>query len=205
MIPVITPEGAKALAKLEDYSGAEKFALEKHGDQDHGSIKIVGHLRDVTENIRKHYDPYINNLNVEAVIAAGWLHDTIEDTETSVEDIRWHFGLSVALVVSKVTDGPGKNRKERHLNTYYRIRQCPDATLVKLCDRRHNHARSIENEEAYCSMYLKEFDYFKFALWQPNQFVGLWMELDEQYIHLARVVARQQGLPRVRRRSVADF
>jgi hypothetical protein len=61
------------------------------------------------------------------------------------------------------------------------IRQDPDATLIKLCDRRHNQARSIKHGEHYAAMYEREYIYFKFALWKPGQFVALWDELDQQY------------------------
>jgi hypothetical protein len=35
-------------------------------------------------------------------------------------------------------------------------------------------------------MYLKEYIYFKFALWEPNEFVELWEELDQQYEEMNR-------------------
>ena len=65
-----------------DYSAASAFALERHGEQDHGCLKIGDHLSDVAENVRKHYDPYVNMSDPEPVIAAAWLHDILEDTQT---------------------------------------------------------------------------------------------------------------------------
>lgn len=165
---------------------AEAFALERHGEQDHGCLKISDHLKDVVENVRKHYDPRINFSAPEEVISAAWLHDVVEDTYTKIEEVRDRFGINVAEIVSRLTDSPGRNRIERHLHTYHAIRADDDALLVKLCDRRHNQARSITHGEHWMAMYLKEFNYFKFALWTPHKFVSLWEELDSQFEEMQR-------------------
>lgn len=82
------------------------------------------------------------NLDANPVIAA-FLHDVVEDTEYTLEDIRSRFGDDVAFLVRVVT----KQKKERYavskqvdnyrqmLNSVqYDIR----ALLVKLADRLHN-------------------------------------------------------------------
>lgn len=170
----------KARPKIE-LSAAGAYALEHHGEQDHGCLKIQDHLRDVVENVRKHYDPHVNISDPEEIIAAAWLHDVVEDTGVSPEDIHRKFGSRVGELVDLLTDKEGRNRVERHLRTYHMIRRDPDATLIKLCDRRHNQARSIKHGEHWLAMYEKEYTYFKFALWTPHKFVPLWAELDGQY------------------------
>ena len=169
-----------------DYSAASAFALERHGEQDHGCLKIGDHLADVAENVRKHYDPHSNMSDPRQVIAAAWLHDILEDTQTKRHEISDRFGYRVKTIVDALTDKEGKNRMERHLHTYYLISKDPDATLIKLCDRRHNQERSIKHGEHWMAMYLKEFIYFKFALWQPGYFVSLWQELDDQFEEMKR-------------------
>lgn len=165
-------------------SAAQAFALERHGDQNHGCLKISEHLQDVADNVRKHYDPCVNISNPEDLIAAAFCHDLYEDTDTTPEEICKLFGDRVDEIVELVTDKDGKNRLERHLRTYHAIRRDPDAILVKLADRRHNHARSIKYGEKYAIMYRDEYLRFKFALYNPGQFVALWNELDEQYKQL---------------------
>ncbi len=172
--------------KKIDYSAAMVFALERHGQQDHGCLKIGDHLKDVVEHVQKHYDEAINCYSLEEVVAAAWLHDVLEDTDTLKQEIDERFGYAVSGIVYYLTDKEGKNRMERHLRTYHLIRRSTDATLIKLCDRRHNQARSIKNGERYIGMYLKEYTYFKFALWEPNEFVKLWEELDQQYEEMNR-------------------
>jgi len=171
-----------------DYSAAMAFALERHGQQDHGCLKIEDHLKDVAENVKKHYDPHVNICDPEDVIAAAWMHDIIEDTDTDLDDIEPIFGERVGHIVALLTDKQGRNRLERHLYTYHMIRTDPDALLIKLADRRHNHERSIKHSEHYAAMYQKEFIYFKFGLWTPYKFKALWEELDFQYDEMTRML-----------------
>lgn len=169
-------------------NAAAAFAIERHGAQNHGCLKISDHLADVAGKALLHYDPHVNILEPEQVIAAAWLHDIIEDTPTTLEEIEDTFGYQVADVVNLLTDKEGRNRLERHLRTYHAIRTDPDATLIKLCDRRHNQARSIEHGEHYAAMYEREYNYFKFALWTPHWFKALWDELDCQYEELRKML-----------------
>lgn len=161
-------------------SAAQSFALTRHGAQDHGCLKIGDHLADVAKNVAKHYDPHVNILEPEDVISAAWLHDIIEDTPTTLEELEDKFGYQTADVVNLLTDKKGRNRLERHLRTYHAIRTDPDATLIKLCDRRHNQDRSLKHGEHWMVMYEREYNYFKFALWTPHKFKKLWEELDWQ-------------------------
>ncbi len=166
--------------RIKTESAAQSFALERHGVQDHGRLKIEDHLADVANHVRKNYDPHVNTLEPEELISAAWLHDIIEDTTTTIDEIEDRFGYLVSTVVGLLTDKKGRNRLERHLKTYHMIRSNPDATLVKLCDRRHNQDRSLKHGEHWMVMYSNEYNYFKFALWTPHAFKKLWEELDWQ-------------------------
>jgi len=177
------------MSKIVTY--AKEAAIFWHGNQDHGCLKIGEHLADVAKNVGKHFNKSWrcddgSNRFKEEVVAAAWLHDVVEDTKMTQARLlidlesNCEHGDYIAELVGLLTDKKGKSRKERHLKTYYAIRPSAHATLIKLCDRRHNQARSIKHGEIYAAMYAKEFDYFKFALWQPNEYVDLWAELDEQ-------------------------
>ena len=93
--------------------------------------------------------PYINHpialarvLSVEAgladakLLAAAVLHDTLEDTETSYEELRERFGRAVAAVVLEVTDDKTLPKEERNrLQIEHAAHISRRAKLVKLADK----------------------------------------------------------------------
>lgn len=69
----------------------------------------------------------------DLTIAAGWLHDAVEDTDVTLDDIAVLLGLGgseVAMIVEALT-----HRPHEPLEDYWdRIRSNPDAVVVKLAD-----------------------------------------------------------------------
>ncbi|KNE67284.1 hypothetical protein AMAG_12348 [Allomyces macrogynus ATCC 38327] len=74
-----------------------------------------------------------------AVLQAAVLHDTVEDTDASPEEIREYFGDRVADLVAEVTDDTSlcaADRKQRQVET---VRAASDdAKLIKLGDKLYN-------------------------------------------------------------------
>jgi guanosine-3',5'-bis(diphosphate) 3'-pyrophosphohydrolase len=93
--------------------------------------------------------PYINHpialtqvLKVEAgvsdidVLCAALLHDTIEDTETTVEELVAEFGAHIASIVVEVTDDTSLPKAERkRLQVEHAPTLTREAKLVKLADK----------------------------------------------------------------------
>ena len=93
--------------------------------------------------------PYINHplalarvLRLEAgvedvdVIIAAILHDTVEDTETTLEELEREFGPCIAGIVAEVTDDPSLAKAERkRLQVEKAPRASSRAKLVKLADK----------------------------------------------------------------------
>lgn len=174
-------------------SRAKSFAIKMHGDQMHGCLPMRDHLEAVSYIVFG-YSGECSDIELAELEAAAWLHDIMEDTPVTFDTLEDQFGLNVACIVDAVTDRPGINRYERHLNTYYRIREYgSDAVLIKLADRVHNHARSIKHRETYIDMYLGEYHYFKMALWRPREHVKLWELLDNQYMIMG-IIRNGEGL-----------
>jgi RelA/SpoT family (p)ppGpp synthetase len=80
-----------------------------------------------------------------AVIAAGFLHDVVEDTQVTPEDIEQHFGQEVRALVEGVTKLGGihfTNKTEAQAENLRRmfLAMASDirVVLVKLADRLHN-------------------------------------------------------------------
>lgn len=96
--------------------------------------------------------PYINHpialarvLSVEAgihdetVIAAALLHDTIEDTETTYDELLARFGPAVASIVAEVTDDKNLAKAERKaLQVAHAPHMSQGAKWVKLADKTCN-------------------------------------------------------------------
>ncbi|HVZ76122.1 MAG TPA: HD domain-containing protein [Candidatus Paceibacterota bacterium] len=108
----------------------------------------------------KAQDPYWTHLKdvadlVEAAggtpweIAAAWLHDTVEDTSTTLEEIRVIFGAEVAHTVDGLTDPPhftGMPTLERKtLQAQRVVHKDKSVKLVKLADQTSN-VRSVTSD-----------------------------------------------------------
>jgi len=78
-------------------------------------------------------------------VAAGLLHDTVEDTDTTVEEIREYFGDQIASVVdglTKIARIEFKTREEQQAENFRKMilamSQDIRVILIKLADRLHN-------------------------------------------------------------------
>lgn len=127
---------ASSLALIEK---AYRFADEKHEGQ-----------------VRKSGDPYISHcIGVAEILAelqagpiticAGLLHDTIEDTPTTKEEIEKNFGKEVAVLVEALTKvtrlSDYKNVEftaENHRKIFVAMAKDVRVIIVKLSDRLHN-------------------------------------------------------------------
>ncbi len=96
----------------------------------------------------------------EVILVASALHDVLEDTELSYNDIKKAFGEEVAEIVFAVTDELGRNRKERKEKTYPKIRANWKATAVKICDRIANIEQSRNYNQKLFETYQKEHQHF---------------------------------------------
>ncbi|MBA2536413.1 MAG: bifunctional (p)ppGpp synthetase/guanosine-3',5'-bis(diphosphate) 3'-pyrophosphohydrolase [Actinobacteria bacterium] len=86
----------------------------------------------------------------DATIAAALLHDVIEDTDTSVEDVRSEFGEEIAALtegVTKLTRIRFQSREQAQAENYRKMivamAQDRRVIVIKLADRLHN-MRTIE-------------------------------------------------------------
>jgi guanosine-3',5'-bis(diphosphate) 3'-pyrophosphohydrolase len=79
------------------------------------------------------------NVNDPVILQAAILHDTIEDTDTSLTEVEDIFGAKVAGIVCEVTDDKSLSREERKREQIRHVAKISDdAKLVKLADKLHN-------------------------------------------------------------------
>tara|TARA_B100001939_G_C16804674_1_gene557249 strand:+ start:55 stop:588 length:534 start_codon:yes stop_codon:yes gene_type:complete len=82
---------------------ARDFAIKAHKGQFRNTGKTIPlstHLAEVAQLVTDHG-------GAEEEIAAAWLHDVVEDTSVTKEQILEEFGTEVYEIVSGLTDDPG--------------------------------------------------------------------------------------------------
>ena len=96
----------------------------------------------------------------EAMICAAWLHDVVEDTPVTIEEIETEFGGDIAALVADLTDvsGPGDgNRKRRkHLDWLHTRGASPRAKTIKLADLIHNSGSIQRYDPGFARVYMAE-------------------------------------------------
>ena len=99
---------------------AELFAKNKHAGQlrKDGITSYSKHLEDVVNRLK--------SLGVidEKILCAGWLHDTIEDTETTFDDLYEQFESEIAVLVSSLSKDMALTRKKEIKHTLFNSKRC---------------------------------------------------------------------------------
>lgn len=96
----------------------------------------------------------------EEVIAAAWLHDTVEDTQATLEDIEEVFGMSVAELVEELTDiskpGDGNRAERKRIDRLHLSQASRRAKTVKLADLIDNCKDITRHDPRFAQVYLEE-------------------------------------------------
>ena len=163
---------------------AREYAFRCHSSTNHYYDKTLPyshHLRMVVE-VAKKFIHLIPEEYRDIVIAACWLHDTIEDTRQTFNDVRIATNLEVAEIVYALTNEKGRTRRERANEKYYEgIRNTRFATFCKLCDRIANIEYSLSKGSDALSMYSKENPHFIRSIYNE--------EYDEMFDYLKEIVS----------------
>jgi len=100
----------------------------------------------------KEKDPYINHplevakliqtvgkCNDENILKAALLHDVVEDTDVSIEEIQQEFGPVVASIVKEVTNDQSLKKWDKKLKQMEKANKISQsAQIVKLADKLSN-------------------------------------------------------------------
>lgn len=121
------------------YQDAIKFAARRHVEQDQRvpgtDLPYVVHLSNVAMEIfmaARHSE----NFNLQKAIQIALLHDTIEDTSTTFDELKEHFGEEVAEAVMALTKDKSLPKDQQIKDSLNRIRRLPhEVWAVKLADR----------------------------------------------------------------------
>jgi (p)ppGpp synthase/HD superfamily hydrolase len=129
--------GDAMLIGLRLVSEAADLAARRHTGQQRkgrGNEPYVNHLAEVADLLSMATDGTDAEL-----VAAGWLHDTIEDTATTREELADTFGERVAALVVEVTDDMSLPKNERRQKQIVDApNKSPGAKLIKIADKISN-------------------------------------------------------------------
>jgi len=134
-------------------NNAREFALKAHGDQKYGEFPYYVHLDEVAKIASQHS----GDLGEKAEIVA-YLHDVVEDTDVTPEQVENSFGSLVARCVSILSDEPGETRADRLAN-------------MRACVRSKN--------KDFLKMYIEENKVFKEAAYRPDLCDEIWEEINK--------------------------
>ncbi|NP_001405842.1 guanosine-3',5'-bis(diphosphate) 3'-pyrophosphohydrolase MESH1 isoform 3 [Mus musculus] len=125
--------GSEAAQLLE----AADFAAHKHRQQrrkDPEGTPYINHPIGVARILT--HEAGITDI---VVLQAALLHDTVEDTDTTLDEVELHFGAQVRRLVEEVTDDKTLPKLERKRQQVEQApHSSPGAKLVKLADKLYN-------------------------------------------------------------------
>lgn len=137
---------------------ARDFAVTAHGDQKrkYTGAPYVTHTQEVADIVRAAGGD-------DAMVAAAHLHDVIEDTPATIDQVRDEFGDDVAALVLGMTDQVPLsfgNRKARKRAESDRL-GAADARVqtIKLADIISNTPSIAEHDPGFARVYLAEMRY----------------------------------------------
>src|SRR5262245_42128152 len=154
---------------METVLQAAAFAAEKHRNQrrkDEEASPYINHP------IQLAYILVQANVEDHIVLAAALLHDTIEDTNTTLEELQIVFGHEIAGIVAECTDDKSLSKQARkQAQIDHAARISPRAKLVKLADKIANVNDLNDSPPAGWSLERKR-EYFDWALKVVDQIRG---------------------------------
>lgn len=165
------------------------FAAEKHAQQKRkgeNAEPYFNHLLEVAELIAASSP----DVDVELVMAA-FLHDTVEDTGVTLQELEQRFGEDVASLVAEVTDDkslPKEIRKQ--LQVEHTPEKSPRAQTLKLADKISNLRAVLSSPPVGWSLERKR-QYFEWArqvisgIASPNKYLK--SEFDKAYRSISKL------------------
>lgn len=131
---------------------AQEFASEKHkGQKDDDGHSYLWHLFQVFDILRQ-------VTNDTDILVAGILHDTLEDTDTTYDELKEKFGERVADLVNEMTDEQSDDKWKGH---WFPRLHSKDAIMIKFADRLSNMSRMDSWSEDRQNHYLRRSRFWK--------------------------------------------
>jgi (p)ppGpp synthase/HD superfamily hydrolase len=98
--------------------------------------------------------------HTEEMLAAAWLHDTVEDTEATLDEIERECGVDVAELVEMLTDPSrpedGSRTRRKAIDRAHTAKASPAAKTVKLADLIDNTRSIVKADPRFARIWLDE-------------------------------------------------
>jgi guanosine-3',5'-bis(diphosphate) 3'-pyrophosphohydrolase len=163
---------------------AVAFAAHKHRDQrrkDEQASPYINHPIAVASLLNRE-----GAVMDSVVLAAALLHDTIEDTETSYQELCGQFGAEIADVVVEVTDDKSLPKLQRkQLQVEHAATISSRAKLVKLADKICNLRDILASPPADWEV-VRKVEYFDWARSVVDRMRGVSPELERLFDEIYR-------------------
>ncbi len=138
---------------------AIRFATEAHQRIDHrrkyNHQPYAVHLEQVAKIVASVTDD-------EEMIAAAWLHDVVEDTPATLDEIEREFNFSVAQLVRELTDvskpGDGNRAVRKAIDREHLARASGRGQTIKLADLIDNCKDISRHDARFARVYLNEME-----------------------------------------------
>jgi (p)ppGpp synthase/HD superfamily hydrolase len=130
------------LSPIRLVSEAAELAAHRHNGmarKGRGNEPYTNHLAEVANLLATATDGADAEL-----VAAGWLHDTIEDTDTTREELAHRFSERVASLVAECTDDMSLPRRQKQIEDA--PNKSPGAKLIKIADKISNTGARIHTD-----------------------------------------------------------
>jgi guanosine-3',5'-bis(diphosphate) 3'-pyrophosphohydrolase len=158
---------------------ALSFAAYKHRYQRRKGVKpipYINHPIAVTDLLVR-----TGNIRDPETIAAALLHDTVEDTNTTLEELETEFGTAISQLVAELTDDkklPDEERKRRQVEHASSL--SPRARIIKLADKTCNLRDVVQDPPAKWTLKRKQ-QYFDWAKEVVDKIRGTNIELEKAF------------------------
>ena len=164
-------------AELKLLVKALTFAANKHRNQRRKNVDAFPYINHPISlvNILCN-EVHITDINV---ICSALLHDTVEDTETTADELTLEFGQVISDIVMEVTDDPTitVKQKRKQLQIEHASQISDPAKLLKLADKISN-LRDLANDPPETWSLVRRREYFDWAKQVIDQLRGTHSELE---------------------------
>jgi len=178
------------IANMSLVDKALTFAAEAHKDQRRksGNSPYFAHCARVAFATAQAFVPtYEHNFwSWDHLVAGAALHDVIEDTEYTYDNIRDMFGDQIAQIVEALTNEknqPGIRAVRKFMDRQRLCAMRTEIKIIKCIDRLDNLGEMGHIDEKFQVMYAMESIDLAHALWFPDPFRVRRQDDNEQMLH----------------------